>query len=107
MGCDIPEGTLEAMFAIKIREKLADYVGQDSKIKKTEHLFAHFKIEDELAIDHVDSLDLVDIILDFESEGMFISEKDAKKIFELNERNATVAEIINELINIMQEKHNN
>ena len=105
-GCNIPEGTLEAMFAVKVRKNLAIYVGEGSKITKPEHIFAHFKIEDDLYINHVDSLDLIDVILDFEKEGMLITEQDAKKIFELNENNATVTEIINELINISKSKHN-
>jgi hypothetical protein len=103
--CEIPEGTLEAMFALKVRKQLAVYAVPNTKIKKAAHVFAHFKIENELGISHVDSLDLIDIILDFENDGMIISENEAKKIFKLNEKNANVSEIVNELIKIIKEKH--
>ena len=103
--CAIKENSLEAMLALKVRKLLANYAGGfDNKISKSKHIFGKHRIEDDLNICHLDSLNLVDVMLELEESGILISGEDAQRLFVCNENNLTVAEIINELLIIIRSR---
>ena len=103
--CDIEENSLEAMLALRVRELLASYaLSFETKISKAKHVFAKHKIVDDLNICHLDSMNLIDVILELEKDGISISDEDAQRLFVSNENNLTVAEIINELLIIIKGK---
>ena len=102
--CGIRANSLKAMLALHMREVLAIYALHDTGIRKARHVFANHRIEGDLRIGHMDSLNLVDVILEFEKKGICIDQEDAMRLFGLNERDATVAEIVREFIEIIEDK---
>ncbi len=85
-NCNLKENTLEGVLALKVRGLLADYANSYRKIKRANNIFAHYKIVDDLNISHVDSLNLVDIILELENSGILITPDEAQKLFNANEK---------------------
>ena len=102
--CGVRENSLEAMLTLHMRKLLASVALHNTGIRKAKHVFANHRIEGDLGVGHLDSLDLVDVVLELEKEGIRINEEDAQRLFESNKRDATVAEIVRELIEIVQSK---
>ena len=75
------------------------------EIKQATNVFAEDRIESDLGIIHLDSLNLIDIILELKKEGIKISDADAESLFKANSDDLTVAEIINEVIRIVEKSN--
>jgi hypothetical protein len=104
--CNLEKKSQEAVFALRIRRLLSGYLGSKG-INKTEQLFASHKIESDLNINHLDSIDLIELISFLDIEGLFISEKEGYELFILNKEDSTVAEIISKIIDITKDQKDN
>lgn len=96
--CGIPLDSNDAVFALKVRFLLYQYAAVKSKSKSAEQILAPDRIESDLKIHHVDSLELTDLAIELESDGVGFTEQELHEVFNLNKNDATVKEIVSKLL---------
>jgi acyl carrier protein len=101
-GCGISPNTSAAMLALEVRNTLAQFA---SPSRHPSRVFCDHRIETDLGMHHVDSLDLVDMSLTLESVlGMDLDDTDKLMIFEKQKDNCTVADFVAVLLGFTNEE---
>jgi len=101
-GCGISPKTSAAMLALEVRNTLAQF---SCPSRDPNMIFCDHRIETDLGMHHVDSLDLVDMSLTLESAlGMDLDDTDKLKIFEKQKDNCTVADYVAVLLGFTNEE---
>ena len=102
--CGIPVDSNDAVFALKVRLLLLEYANIYSVNKSVEQILATDRIESDLSILHFDSLELTDLVIELESDGLILTEQELHEVFNLNKNDATVKEIVSKLLDIWKAK---
>jgi len=102
-NCKIELYSPEAMLAIQFRKIVARYAIPKT-FRDADCILPFLRITQDLGIHHIDSLNLVDIVLDMEEIGVIISENEVKGVFELNQYDATVFDIIHTLLEMKKKQ---
>jgi len=97
-GCGISPNTPAAMLALEVRNALTQF---SCPSRDPSRIFCDHRIETDLGMHHVDSIDLVDMSLTLESTlGMDLDDTDRLKIFEMQKDNCTVADYVAVLLGL-------
>ena len=90
LGCGVEPGTAAAATALKVRTELAHYAAVDAN-----QLWADYRVESDLNINHGDSLDMLDVALSMEDVlDVKLDEAAVAELWRLNAADATTKELV-------------